>query len=181
MVLCPLGAHFQFEVGRINRAAVLLQRWCFHLRAPVLQVCAIARGYLWGKYVLKGADAPLADLSTHLRDRICRLRSRRVESNPAVGTFVLESLHPDWGWQPFFNDYTSEYVGCLDYGAVAPIVPVAGVAAYAEMAPGLLYLRRCICTTFTLRDNFAELDWPNGRRGGCAPGHSCRGRRSGEC
>ena len=104
------------------------------------------RTYLWWRDVLEGTDAPLLDLRTHLRDRIGRLRSRRVVPLGGSPTFLLEELRPTWEAQPYFNDSSVEYLSGLHYGAVAALVPGRGLAPYGVIPPGLQYLRSQMCT-----------------------------------
>ena len=101
------------------------------------------------RYVLEGDEAPLLELREHLRDRIGRLRSRRVKRAP-IGqgerTFVLAELQPDWRDQRYFLDYTEEYVDGLDYGAVKSLRTERGRKVYGSIPLGLQYLRFQICT-----------------------------------
>ena len=118
---CPRGAAFQAGISDVQGAVQVVQKYYYRMRATKVQVRAIVRTYLWCRYVLEGTESPLLDLREHLRDRIGRLRSRRVKRVPTgqgERTFVLAELQPNWRDQPYFLDYTEEYVDGLDYGAV---------------------------------------------------------------
>ena len=136
---CPRGAAFQAGISEVQRAVKVVQKYYYHMRVTTVQVRAIVRTYLWRRYVLEGTDAPLLGLREHLRDRIGRLRSRRVPAVQGERTFLPEELQPQWRDQPYFLDYTEDYVDGLDYGAVSSIRVGRGREVYGSVALGLQY------------------------------------------